>query len=238
MDTALAQIEELMGEPFGTTPHLTIEDDPDFWALAEMRGDEFHVVVGNGVVNALQELWENALDSGACVVTKDGQVYQPAAEDMVHVSLVWLILHELQHYDLGHFDVSGVRYLAETPKAHRYALVNRIEMPVGPVSQRELPRPDSELPLEQQLELQADADAIELLLDAPSSNAETQDELRLRAACVGAVLLLIDREEREVESSGPHHPCAQARIAQLIAYAGEAGAEMLPLLAKAMATKR
>jgi len=62
--------DELMGAPFSKTPKLAVIEHPDFWALAELRGDEFHIRISTGVVAAISNLWADALTNET--LCKDG----------------------------------------------------------------------------------------------------------------------------------------------------------------------
>ncbi|MEM7544175.1 MAG: hypothetical protein AAF367_01440 [Pseudomonadota bacterium] len=191
----------------GTTPILHVEEDDGFWALVELRERELHLVISTGCVSALDDLWKRALANGV-LVNDDG--LQPANDVLVHVSLVWLILHELQHYDLGHFEKVGTAFLAETERGRQFALARRRDSAKAATQSKP---GEEEIEEMYRLEMEADADAIEMLLDAYSD--DQWEELRYRIACVAAVMVLIDRADAALPEGQSLHPPAKHRIAQL-----------------------
>jgi len=212
LETALRQIEELMGEPFLKPPSLTVIEHPDFWALAELHRDEFHIRVSTGVVAAVSDLWADAL-TNETLCNDDGMHITDDIDHLTHVSLVWLLLHEMEHLSLGHFAFTGKMCLAETAQAQQFSLVSRVDTkPSFPTSI------DPNL-IEPCLELQADHDAMEMLLDSYSPNE--WDELRVRAACISVVMVLIERTDSKRGITHSSHPKAATRIFQLLGHISE-----------------
>ena len=181
--TALAQVEELMGEPFALVPKLIPHKEAAFWALCETDGDGLTIRVSEGVVAAVDALWAAFLATQA--ERSDALVAQGG--EMADLSLVWLMLHEMQHHDLKHFEIIGSGGIAETRAPQVLALVERhaarpnLLAGLGPA---ELAK------VEPCLELQADHDAIELLIDAYST--EEWESLRHRATAIMAMMVLIE----------------------------------------------
>ena len=211
LDTALAQYQETMGEGFPTEPQLDVVDHPDFWALAEMVGDVFTIRVSTGTVTAVERLWRDAKASGAL------NSLEATADELTHVSLVWLMLHELHHFEIGHFQILDKAYLTETFGAHQFAVAKRAKRPrlVKSRALRHISRKDRHK-VEPCLEMQADHDAIEMLLDAYSPNE--WPSLRHRAAAISAMMMLIEREDSKHEQEHSFHPKAATRIFQLLGH--------------------
>ena len=212
LSTALAQFEELTGEFFPVNPELKVENDEGFWALAEIHGDVFRIRISEGVVTALQGLWTIALQSDYLESCMPHPI-KATADELTHISLVWLLLHEMQHYSLGHFAFTGRHYLTETDRAHDFALVSRA--PFKPTVFDQIPAKDHDK-IEPCLELQADHDAIELVLDAYSP--EEWPSLRHRALAISAIMMLIEKADAKRGDKPSSHPKAATRIFQLLGH--------------------
>lgn len=115
------------------------------------------------------------------------------------------MLHELNHVDLGHFDLLDC-----------FGLVERSYTKHGPIDLLE-PRFRPIAPL--CLELQADHEAIEMLLDAYSSDGWY--DLRARVMAISAMMVLIEREDARNGAEGRTHPKAATRIFQLLGHLSE-----------------
>lgn len=126
----------------------------------------------------------------------------------------WLILHELQHIELGHFAFADSFGIAQRRKPKR--------QPIDAIPQqlhsRVLPS----------LELQADHDATELLLGAYSTVG--WEELRQNVLAISAMMILIEIEEAKLDDDFQTHPKAATRIFQLLCHFAE-----LPLIAAQLA---
>ena len=212
LETALRQIDELMGELFPKPPKLTVVEHPDFWALAELREDEFHIQVSTGVVAIISDLWADALTNNA-LCNDDGEHIAKDIDHLTHVSLVWLLLHEMEHLSLGHFAFTGKMCLTETAQAQRFSLVSRAD------TKPSFPNSINPNLVEPCLELQADHDAMEMLLD--SYSPDKWDELRVRAACISVVMVLIERTDSKRGITHSSHPKAATRIFQLLGHISE-----------------
>src|SRR3546814_11978882 len=98
------------------------------------------------------------------------------------------MLHELSHFDLGHFALNGGAGIVENHRAR--GIASRVALKPAPIDALDTAhRPY----VEPCLELQADHDSLELLLEAYSSGE--WDERRIRAASIFVVWNLIEREE-------------------------------------------
>ncbi|MGH1356115.1 MAG: hypothetical protein ACRBBS_13660 [Thalassovita sp.] len=213
--TALQQMEELLGQPLTLTPKLEVVDDTSFWALIELQAEGLSIRASTGVVSTLTTFW-NAAYASETFLNGAGQPVTAGKDDMIHLSLVWLMLHELQHFDLNHFDLMGCSFVGETAQSHQFAIASR-----APAKPNPLPDlPVSELPkVPLCLELQADHDASELLLDAYS--ADEWASLRHRAMAISAVMMLIEREDAKSAAPLNSHPKAATRIFQLLGHITE-----------------
>ncbi len=204
LKTALAQYVETMGEAFPIVPILDVTEDPDFWATAVLQDDVLHFRVSTGTSDNTASLWASAL-SDEEFAESFGQATSSDAEVMTHISLVWLMLHEMHHFQMGHFD-----HLTESraPKANdieEFGLVTR-------TTKGDTTRLEASLIHE----MQADHDATEMLLDAYST--EEWPSLRARAAAISAVLVLIEGADGPNRTHGATHPKAATRIFQLLGH--------------------
>lgn len=183
-------------------------DDAGFWAFASKNCTGQTIDVASGVAEATFELW-NGVD---LLGLKLGR---PITEN-THLSLGWLFCHEIEHFSLGHFELSGQLALTETGHAERLGLVTRTTQKVSPIDH--LPM-EVRVSVEPCFELQADHEAIELML-GPYSKIGWPD-LRCRVACVFAMMVLIEREDAKSGVSHKSHPKAATRIFQLLGHLSE-----------------
>lgn len=211
LDRALRHVAEVMEEPYALEVRLSVDDDTAFWAVAEPDGEGLHVIVSSGVVHGLETLWSAAFEDDDLLVIK-GQRITDDAGFMTQVSLVFLLLHELAHHDLDHFGFTGGG-ITETDAPRARALVSRAPDGAAPVAGLGA---ENSAAAERCLELQADHEAIEFLLEAYSNT--NWDVLRVRTAAVMAVMVLIEREDTASRSDGRTHPKAATRIFQLLGH--------------------
>ena len=106
---ALKHNEWVTGEVFAKIPILKIHKDLSFWAMVKPTASTIELHVNTGITATLEELWMQAWGS-SILTLPDGQriIAQSddyAIEHMVHLSLVWLMLHELMHIQLSHFSI-------------------------------------------------------------------------------------------------------------------------------------
>lgn len=211
LDRALRHVAEVMEEPYALDVRLSIEDDTAFWAVAEPDGDDLHLTISTGVVSGLDDLWSAAFqDDGLLVI--DGKRITDDIAFMTQVSLVFLLLHEMAHSDLDHFGFTGGG-ITEAGTARARGLLSRAPQEAAPVDEF---GHENRSAVERCLELQADHEAIEFLLEGYSN--EQWDVLRVRAAAVMAVMVLVEREDESTGSDGATHPKAATRIFQLLAH--------------------
>ena len=212
LNAALAQYIETMGEAFSIVPLLDVVDDEGFWALAETDCGKFHIRVSSGTVNELTAFWESAFADPDFLAGFE-QAVDASAIEMTHIGLVWLMLHEMHHFQMKHFEFFGPDHLTETHGTNRFGLVQRARKPSPPRSN--MPKVDAEK-VKLCLEMQADHDATEMLLDAYS--CDEWISLRVRVAGISAMMMLIERADIRHQPSSATHPKATTRIFQLLGH--------------------
>lgn len=208
LDTALAQYAETMGEAFPIVPILNVVDDPEFWAMARMDGDIFRIQVSTGTAGGTAKLWASAFDDDGFVASF-GQAVSTDAEAMTHISLVWLMLHEMHHFQMGHFASQSTPNLPMTGSNKECGLIKR-------TAKHSQSSPSAHAASSLIFEMQADHDATEMLLDAYSPDEWLS--LRARIAAISAMMMLIERADSSNHPDGATHPKAATRIFQLLGH--------------------
>lgn len=209
---ALSQYEMTMGEEFPTVPQLLLVEDDDFWAEAAVRKGALVISVTEGLIETVSAFWGN-------IITKQDSApeHDPipgTADDLTHTSLVWLFLHELHHYQMGHFDITGRFNISEAKDANSFGALTRASQTLTPALANV---PPEDLPkVEPCLEMQADHDAIEMVLDAYSPDG--WHIIRARTAAIAAMMVLIEREDAKRGHDLSSHPKAATRVFQLICH--------------------
>lgn len=205
--------ELIMDEPFPVAPEHDFFEDNSFIALAQPVADGVRLHISTGVVDALTDLWQNA-EVYSNNLPEEDQLNVGNIDQAIDTSLQWLMLHELHHYQMGHFKLNGGMGLAETSAAYSMGLTSRSKPEPCLIDQ---------LPLEARplarrcMELQADHDSTEMLLDVYSNDG--WDILRFYAACIFAVMVLIEREEKaQIDDDEREYPKAATRIFQFMGY--------------------
>lgn len=205
MEAALTQYEKTIGVEFPTMPYLDIADDRLFWAEADIKAGPLQITVSQGLLETVAGFWQS--------VSEQHDLPAPY-EDMIHNSLTWLLLHELLHFDLGHFEITERRSLSEVKDPNRFGVITRAEDPL-PTFLHGLDPEDVPL-VEPCLELQADHDASEIVLDAYSS--EGWPIIHGRATAISGMMMLIEREDAKRNHALSSHPKAATRIFQLLGH--------------------
>ncbi len=216
LETALAQYVETMGEAFPMVPALDVVDDPIFWAVAEMDGDKFRIRASVGTAHRTASLWGSAFADEE-FRESFGKPTGADASMMTHISLIWLMLHELHHCQMGHFDATSIEKLSKKEASEERGLVTR---PKRSAPTHSFNTAETNL----LIEMQADHDATEMLLDAYSPDEWLS--LRTRVAAISAMMMLIERADSSNQTSGVTHPKAATRIFQLLGHVID-----MPLLA-------
>lgn len=196
------RIQAFYGSAWARDPILDVADNGRFYASAMLEHD-LVVRVSTGCFRAIEQL-----DKDCSAMLEVG------------CALEWLISHELHHADLTHFE-----FLEDTPSLH---LVSRSKRKIVPIDG--LPK-DIHNKVAPCLELQADHEAIELMLDSYST--EGWGELRSKTASITAVMALIEKHDAENQIEHSTHPKAATRIFQLLGHVTEMWS--LPAHAKAKA---
>lgn len=212
LQAALDRYELAMGEPFPCEPILTVPVSDKFMASVAISGDTIEITVNTGLVNAVISLWRKSIAHSETLPDEE-QFNFDDIDQAVHASLTWVMLHELHHFQMGHFQTAGRMALVESGDPQTLNLVSRVKkkqclFDTLPKEQRHLAH--------QCLELQADHDSTEMLLDSYSTNG--WDILRFYAASIFAMMILIDRESAAADDETREYPKAATRIFQFIGY--------------------
>jgi len=167
------------------------------------------------LVERIEALWADAIrdESFAAGI---GVPFSAEPEQMAYNSLVWLFLHEFQHIELNHFDLLGDFQISETPKTPAFGIARRADRQLGPMLK--LPA-DMRAETPQCLELQADHDAADLLLEAYST--EGWEDLRCKITAISGMMMLIERADAKYNEESLTHPKAATRIFQLLGHVTE-----------------
>lgn len=120
-------------------------------------------------------------------------------------ALDWLVMHELQHLRLGHFELGFVFDVAQRAKTQSWKVANVI--------------PEKAYRVSQCIEMQADHEAISYSLGSYLENSWS--EMRKKIAAISAMMVLIEREDAVIKSAEKTHPKAATRIFQLLCHVAE-----------------
>ncbi|RVT87175.1 hypothetical protein DXV76_03585 [Rhodobacteraceae bacterium CCMM004] len=215
LSASLAQYEELLGRPFAPFPTIETVPDEALWARADQSARALNIAVSSGLIASVEALWQTSVSDPWLADANDDSL--PFDADWFsHVSLVWLLMHEMQHADLDHFAFLGRKRIAEADQQPGMGLLSRAASSAAPV--QKVRRQDRPL-VEPCLELQADHDAIELVLDAYSP--DDWPAIRYRTAAVSGMMVLIETAEQVSEGMPRSHPKAATRIFQLLGHVME-----------------
>lgn len=201
-----------MGEAFPAEVLLEIPGDQNFLALAQPSGNSIELVISKGAVAAVQALWHDAMALSDSL-PKETQLNVGNVEQAVDASLQWLILHELHHFQMGHFMLVGGQAISETTVSPALGLTSRSSK--EPILLDTLD-PSERLPARRCLELQADHDGTEMLLDGYSTDG--WPILRFYAASIFAMMVLIEQQESIHDDDKREYPKAATRIFQMLGY--------------------
>lgn len=216
LEAAVDRYELTMEEELPFAAHLSFENHAAFQALAVPDGDDLRVYASAGIVDAVCEMWRRSMARSASLPEED-RLNVGDVEQAIEASLMWLMLHELHHCNLGHFTLSGASGIAETSLIGGFGLTGRSKKASSPLDQ--LPKEQRAL-FRQCMELQADHDATEMTLDTYSTGG--WEIIRFYAATIFTVMVLIEREERKNGACNElsDYPLAATRIFQLLAHLG------------------
>ena len=124
--------------------------------------------------------------------------------------------HRIAHIELNHFDLLGDFQISETPNAPVFGIARRADLQLG--SMLKLPV-EMRTATPQCLELQADHDAADLLLEAYST--EGWEDLRCKITAISGMMMLIERADAQYNEASLTHPKAATRIFQLLGHVTE-----------------
>lgn len=188
------------------SPLLLIVEDDSFWAFAERRKDASLILtLSTGTAQHLLSIWTKAGHDDPYAMAADG--------------LCWLLLHELMHERLNHFDLIGG--------------MNEARVPMELVARSASPRSAAvSMDVRRCLEMQADHDALDHMLGA--YDPERWQDVRRRSDAIAAVMMLIEQASPEAGTALSTHPRATTRLFQMIGHVSE----MPTILAHARAAMR
>lgn len=208
LDAALERYELVMGEKFPAKATFTFDPSHDFIAQTRPIADGVEIIVSAGVVTRLMQLWSDTMQLSDDLPA-DNQLNVRNVDEAIGASLMWLMLHELHHYQIGHFELTGAAGLSETGLIPEYGLVQRS---MRKLSKLERLENSKRLAIRRCLELQADHDALEILFDHYSDQG--WGYIRYYMACAMAVMVLIEQQGNAPDDERSY-PLSATRIFQL-----------------------
>ncbi len=212
LTTALQHHKEVLDTPFPGEVALTVMDHTDFCAFAHAEGDGVHLHVSTGTVHALDQFWDQVLHQ-TDILQRGGKLIADDPEALSQISLIWLLFHEMKHFGLGHFEDARCKTLIEAAPPQTLGLIT---IAVPALDPENTVTKDTTPYLLKCQEMEADHEAIELVLDAYS--ADNWLELRMRATCISAVMILIEKVDEDTAQPGKSHPKAATRLFQLLGH--------------------
>lgn len=210
LNAALERYAGVMGKPFPGKASLTFQTTDDFIALARPSADGVEIIVSSGVVTRTKELWAQAAEISDGLPEENG-LNVGNTEEAINASLMWLMLHELHHHQIGHLELVGSSGLSETGAFPELGLTQRS---AHTPSRLDGMAKQKRLAINRCIELQADHDALEILLDRYSDQG--WEYIRYYMACAMAVMVLID-QQGQAPDNDRSYPLSATRIFQLFA---------------------
>lgn len=177
-------------------------DEARFWATVEKTEFGFQLKLSTGIADLANQLWTKKEKDELPTLS---QSFKNRPYEMAEQSVLWLILHELSHVELGH-----LKY------ANRFGIALRSPLKLELLANI-TPEHHPKVPL--CMEMQADHDATEMLLG--SYSPADWDELREHVLAIAAMMVLIEREDSRNGAKGQTHPKAATRIFQLLGHLSE-----------------
>jgi len=227
---ALQRYEVGMGTPYSASVHVEIIGNNQFGARVFETGNGYTIEVNSAVLVGIDQLWKQAWQSTVLIDdagnrVKDVDDTEMTLERLAHLSLTWLVLHELMHIRLGHLDLLSTAQLVETESeesADEFWQKKRIADIANVLSpkERKLFRPC--------LELQADNEATEVMFGI---FAESEwGRFRIEAAAIFVVMALMEKADMVLPDGIKTYPSVATRFftlfAQLFQYWLYPGAEL------------
>jgi hypothetical protein len=198
VDDAATALYENTGFKFGVMPNIQLNDSDVFSARAHLGENSISIEINHGCIEQIETLWDAVFNERILLDVDGKRLSNPDGEPLdkdylIHISLIWLALHELMHVRLGHLDLLDVTSLAEVePASERFK--SKLEQSLAEhfsEGELKLVRPC--------LELQADNDATEILFGSYDENK--WDQFRIEAASIFVVMALMERAETDIDVS-------------------------------------
>lgn len=208
LNLALDRYALVMGDPFPVGARVTSVASDEFVALARPDGGGIEVIVSTGAVDAMTALWHDAMAlSGS--LDEQLQLNVGDVEQAIEASLMFLMLHELHHGMIGHLGLVGPSGISETQLPEGLGFTRRARAKPSKLAGYSK---DQTLAIRRCIELQADHDALEILLGhyAPDRG----DVIRFYMAAAMAVMIMIDQQDQASDDERTH-PKSATRIFQL-----------------------
>ena len=210
LDGALERYAAVMAEPFPAGAALSVIETDVFVAQSHADRQGVVVTVSTGVVEDIQKLWQEAIGlSESLPATNRLNISVKDLDAAIDASLVWLMLHELHHQQIGHFDLVGSAGLSETQLPEGMGLTRRSRPSSTPFEALDK---ETGLYIRRCLELQADHDAQEILLG--HFRYEEWGQVRFHSAAIMAMMVLIDQQD-QASDEDREHPISATRIFQM-----------------------
>lgn len=206
---ALDRYEMVMGQAFPAQSILHTHSTSDFVALARPLTDGVEIVVSKGVVDDVTTLWQKVMTLSDNM-PEAMQLNVLNVDEAVDASLMWSILHELHHEQIGHLSLVGPAGISETAIKAELGLTSRSTS--KPSVLKGMGKKKT-LAIKRCLELQADHDALEIILDHYSDQG--WEYVRFYMAAAMAMMVLIDQQD-EADDDDRTHPYAETRAFQLV----------------------
>lgn len=206
---ALDRYQMIMEEAFPAQSILTTHSTSDFVALARPMKNGVEIVVSKGVVDDVTVLWQKVIKLSDSM-PEGTQLNVLNVDDAIDASLMWLILHELHHEQIGHLELIGPAGISETALKAELGLTSRSA--AKPSALDGMTKVKSHA-IKRCLELQADHDALEIILDHYSDQG--WEYVRFYMAAAMAMMVLIDQQD-EADDDDRTHPYAETRAFQLV----------------------
>lgn len=227
---ALQRYEAGMGIAFPAKVRVEAVDDYQFGAGVFETDGNYIIEVNLAVQSAINQLWQDALQSSILIDDEGNRVADvdgsPLSQDrLTHLSLTWLVLHELMHIKLGHLDMLESAQLVETETSNgenhsdKARLTSDLAIALSP-EERKLFRPC--------LELQADNEATEVMFGIFAEGE--WGRFRIDAAAIFVVMALMEKADIGSSNNERTYPRVATRFfslfAQLFQYWLYSGAEL------------
>lgn len=213
LSKALARFEERVGDPIDVPVKITCIDENAFWALAIPLHDRVQLDVSRGALERIRDVWEKVLHLSSTLPPKQQVALLGHDDHAVETSFAWLLQHELNHYAIGHFEITDGAALAEGKSPKGLGVAQRSDTrPSAMDALMQVERAEMHLCLE----LQTDHDATEIVLGAYAQ--ENWPLFRYYAICILVVIFIIEAEERQSDEPLRYHPYAATRLFMLVAH--------------------